>query len=178
VPDSGPSASRGAAQPDSSEGAGALFVAPALLDLSSINQQLRSSGYVELASASALVGVEGVGVFGDVYDDRHARFDDVLADPKRGASLNYGGVLGSLTLAMDWRVGRGNERNRTFFTLGTRVGGLYGPTIGDGGLAWNARASSSPAFALAGGFIALAIGFGVGPARSATNVAAAPPSQR
>jgi hypothetical protein len=107
-------------------------------------------------------GIGGYGMSLDIQDDQSARFDDVLADPRRGTSLGRGGLLVGLTLGFDGRVpvGEAEEGQQGFFTLGGRLGALYGPAFGDWDLPGGGNASSGPGFGLTGGFAALVIGFG------------------
>jgi hypothetical protein len=224
--ESTPPARRHDGQQDSTEGAVAILVGPALLDVSSLNARLRDNGYQGLGALSALVGFEGVGVFAsglvvgarvgailnpsgagpdgeethlcagfgtldfgfafirtapllltvtagggwyvmtlDVSDDESVPFDDVLTNPRHSASLSRGGVLAGLTLSMDWRIGQREHDSRTFLTLGARVGGLYGPPMGEWSLASGAKADDGPKLGLRGGFVVLALGFGSGPPR-------------
>lgn len=56
----------------------------------------------------------------------------MLKNPKRSTSLSEGGVLVGLPLALDGRVplGKVERGRRGFFTLGARIGALYGPSLG------------------------------------------------
>lgn len=110
-------------------------------------------------------GVGGFGLNVDIDDRRSADFDDVLADPRRSASMSHGGLLGGLTLGFDGRVpiGGASRKHRSFFTMGLRVTGLFGPSLGeDWALDSGATARNGPDTGLTGGFAALALGFGGG----------------
>lgn len=109
-------------------------------------------------------GVGGYGMEFSIGDGQSVRFDDVLKNPRHSASMGQGGVLVGLTLGIDWRVPTGSvERGRRgFFTLGARVGGLYGPPIGGWSVADGGDATNGPNTGLTGGFAAIAVGFGGG----------------
>jgi hypothetical protein len=113
-----------------------------------------------LLSLSA--GIGGYGYSIELGDSESAAFDDVLADPARGTSLSTGGLLGSLTVGFDGRVDVGpmEQGRQGFLTLGLRLGALYGPPLGDWSIEHGGTASGGPSTALAGGYGALAIGFG------------------
>jgi hypothetical protein len=116
---------------------------------------------------TALGGIGGYGVSLSIGDDQTARFDDVLADPRRSTSLSRGGLLVGLTLGLDGRVPIGEldeQGRRGFFTLGARVGGLYGPALGGWSLPEAANATRGPNLGLTGAYAMLALGFGGGPA--------------
>jgi hypothetical protein len=109
-------------------------------------------------------GIGGYGMDLSIGNGQSVRFDDVLRDPRHSASMSQGGVLVGLTLGIDWRIPTGHmERGRRgFFTMGARIGGLYGPPIGGWGIANGGDATDGPNTGLTGGFAALAIGFGGG----------------
>jgi hypothetical protein len=112
-------------------------------------------------------GIGGYGLELGIGDGQSVRFDDVLRDPRRSVSLGQGGVLVGLTLGIDWRVptGRAERGRHGFFTIGARVGGLYGPSIGDWSLSQGDNATNGPSTGLTGGYAAIAIGFGGGATR-------------
>jgi hypothetical protein len=111
---------------------------------------------------SLAAGIGGFGYSIDIGDGASAPFDDALADPARSTSISTGGVLGSLTAGFDGRVdvGQAQEGRQGFFTLGLRLGVLYGPPIGDWSLSNGGAATGGPSTELIGGYGALAIGFG------------------
>jgi hypothetical protein len=114
-------------------------------------------------------GIGGYGMNLRIGEDQNLRFDDVLKNPRRGTTLTYGGLLVGATAGIDGRVpiGKVDERGRRgFFTLGARVGALYGPSLGDWGLPDGSDAKRGPHVGLTGFYAAVAIGFGGGPAGS------------
>lgn len=115
-----------------------------------------------LLTLTASIG--GYGTSLEIGDEQSARFDDVLADPRRSTSLDRGGLLTGLTLGFDGRVpvGREERGRRGFFTLGARLGVLYGPALGGWGFSPEAEATAGPSFGLTGAFAGVAIGFGGG----------------
>lgn len=115
---------------------------------------------------TVLGGIGGYGLSFDIGEDAGATFDAVLKNPKRGVSLSHGGFLTSLGLGMDGRVplGKPERGHEGFFSLGARIGGLYGPSLGEWGLPQGADATGGPDAALAGLYAMLAIGFGGAPA--------------
>jgi hypothetical protein len=94
------------------------------------------------------------------------RFEEVLETPERTSSLSRGGVLVGLTLGIDGRVpiGKPERGKRGFFTLGARVGGLFGPALGDWSATDGTEVTAGPDTGLAGLYGLLALGFGGGPA--------------
>jgi hypothetical protein len=115
-----------------------------------------------LLTLTASIG--GYGTSLEIGDEQSARFDDVLADPRRSTSLDRGGLLTGLTLGFDGRVpvGRVERGRRGFFTLGARLGVLYGPALGGWGFSPESEATAGPNFGLTGAFAGVAIGFGGG----------------
>ena len=109
-------------------------------------------------------GVGGYGLELGIGDGQSVRFDDVLQNPRHSASMGQGGVLVGLTLGVDWRIptGPAERGRRGFFTLGARLGGLYGPPIGGWSVAQGGDATNGPNTGLTGGFAAIAVGFGGG----------------
>jgi len=59
-------------------------------------------------------------------------------------------------------MGAAERGKRGFFTIGARLGALFGPPIGDWNLAEGAQATGAPSTGLSGAYAALAIGFGGG----------------
>lgn len=107
-------------------------------------------------------GLGGYGWSLSLSDRASDSFDDVLQNPARSASVGRGGLLTGLTLGCDARVPFGPiERGRRgFFTIGARLGVLYGPALGGWGLGEGGEATGGPDDALFGAFAAAAIGFG------------------
>jgi hypothetical protein len=111
-------------------------------------------------------GIGGYGWSLGISDQQSAKFNDVLKNPMRSSSLGSGGVLVGLTLGIDGRIGMGEAKNgrRGFFTVGARVGGMYGPQLGSWGLSEGMGATGGPSTGLLGAYAAVAIGFGGGTA--------------
>jgi hypothetical protein len=109
-------------------------------------------------------GLGGYGMELGIGDGQSVPFDDVLQNPRRSSSVGRGGVLVGLTLGVDGRVSVGPSKDggHGFFTLGARLGALYGPAIGSWSLSQGGDATGGPGPGLAGGFAALTIGFGGG----------------
>lgn len=109
-------------------------------------------------------GLGGYGLSLGIGDQQSASFDDVLANPRRSTTLSRGGLLVGLTVGVDGRVPMGplEQGRRGFFTLGGRIGGLYGPPIGSWGISEGGDATGGPGPGLVGAYAALAIGFGGG----------------
>jgi hypothetical protein len=109
-------------------------------------------------------GLGGYGLSLGISERQSAPFDAVLQDPARSSSVSRGGLLVGLTLGVDGRVPIGPvERGRQgFFTLGARLGALYGPPLGGWGLDEGGDATSGPGRGLIGAYGALAVGFGGG----------------
>ena len=129
-----------------------------------------SASGLTCSGCRALTG--GIGGYGrslGIGNEQSVPFDGALANPKQSVSMSQGGVLVGLTLGLDGRVPMGAVKRgrRGFFTIGVRVGGLYGPMIGSWGLAEGANATGAPTLGLTGGYAALAIGFGGGTVHAA-----------
>lgn len=109
-------------------------------------------------------GIGGYGLGLDINDEQSAKFDDVLKAPARSITLSRGGLLVGLTLGIDGRVpiGRAERGRRGFFTLGARLGALYGLPTGGWSLPEGTRASAGPTGALTGAYAAQAVSFGGG----------------
>jgi hypothetical protein len=78
-------------------------------------------------------------------------------EPAEGAGMFFVGLDGRVP------VGTVERGRRGFFTLGARVGALYGPPLGGWGLDEGGDATAGPGRGLTGVYGALAIGFGGGP---------------
>jgi hypothetical protein len=131
-------------------------------------------GFALVRTPAALLtltgGIGGYGLSLRIGEDESARFDDVLANPKRGTTLTCGGVLVGLTVGFDGRIpiGKAERGRRGFFTLGARLGALYGPPLGGWSLPDGSDAKRGPSTGLTGAYTALVIGFGGGPNPIAT----------
>lgn len=115
-----------------------------------------------LLTLTADIGGYGSGL--EISDGQSFTFDDALKNPKRSVSMGRGGVLMGITIGIDGRVpiGQPEHGRRGFFTLGARIGALYGPSLGDFSSSGGAQATNGPTTGLAGVYGALAIGFGGG----------------
>jgi hypothetical protein len=111
---------------------------------------------------TAMGGIGGYGWSLSIHDPGATAFDEVLEDPRRGATLSRGGMLFGASLQFEGRVPVGKpERGRQgFFAIGARVGGLYGPPITDWSLDDGADLTGGPDGAMAGFYAALTVGFG------------------
>jgi len=109
-------------------------------------------------------GIGGYGLSLGIGDEQSVRFDTALANPRQSLTLSRGGLLAGLTLGLDGRVpmGPAEHGRRGLFTMGLRVGGLYGPALGAWGLAEGSNATAGPSTGLTGGYALLALGFGGG----------------
>jgi hypothetical protein len=110
-------------------------------------------------------GIGGYGTALGIGNGQSASFDSALANPRRSTSISRGGLLTGLTLGIDGRVpvGEPDAKGRHgFFTLGARLGVLYGPPLGGWSLAQEGKATDGPGAGLAGVYAALALGFGGG----------------
>lgn len=119
---------------------------------------------------TATGGVGGYGLSLELDEHRSVRFDDVLRNPERSASLSRGGVLVGATLGLDGRIpiGAPDRGRQPFCAIGLRVGGMYGPPLGDWSLDDGTRSAGGPDLGLLGGYVALAIGFGARPVATPT----------
>jgi hypothetical protein len=125
-------------------------------------------GFAFLHSERFLATVTGdVGGYGTslgISDGQNVSFDDALANPRRSLTLARGGLLLGATLGFDARVplGGGEHGRRGFFTIGLRLGALFGPAL----TAWNlgdaGQATGGPSSGLNGGFATMVLGFGGG----------------
>lgn len=106
-------------------------------------------------------GLGGYGLSLDVGEQQSLDFDEVLENPRQGSSLGSGGLLTGLTLSFDGRVaaGKPEQGRQGYFTLGARLGGLFGPALGTWG-SDSLEISNAPSTTLLGAYAALAIGFG------------------
>ena len=87
-------------------------------------------------------------------------FDDVLTDPKRGATLTAGGFLINLALGLDYYLKLGeNEEGHGGFLLGLRAGYTLAPSKGGWGMN-DVELSGSPEIAMTGPFVRIILGGG------------------
>lgn len=87
-------------------------------------------------------------------------FDDVLKDPKRGATLTSGGFLINLALGMDYYLKMGeNEEGHGGFLLGVRAGYTLAPSKGGWDMYSN-ELSDAPEISMTGFFIRIIFGGG------------------
>lgn len=105
------------------------------------------------------VGIGGGGLSLDIGSTEEGQFDDVLADPNRGATLEKGSMLVSLGAGLEYRF-RPSASDGGFL-VGLRVGYLLSPYDTDWTLD-EQRLSGGPDVALGGPFVRLIIGGGGG----------------
>ncbi len=153
---------------------GAALISPSRTGPSDMQTQLSGGfgmvdfGYAFVHTQPILLALTaGIGGYGrslGIGDGKSASFDDVLKNPTRSVSLDQGGVLVGLTLALDGRIPTGEVRRgrRSYVTVGLRIAGLYGPSIGGWSISQGSDATAAPSVGLSGGYAALAIGFGGG----------------
>jgi hypothetical protein len=115
---------------------------------------------------TVLGGLGGYGFSLLLSEHETLRFEEVLETPERTSSLSCGGLLVGLTLGIDGRipVGEPQDGNRGFFTLGARLGGVFGPALGGWSAIDGTDVTAGPDTGLAGVYGLVAIGFGGGPA--------------
>jgi len=121
-------------------------------------QLLRVNGFL----IAPVLSLGGYGMNVTVASKSETNFDDALSNPTRSLSLSNNGFLtGISVLAQTVLVGKGAQvpGARAGYTLGLRLGGLYGfPVHG-----WTSNGSSvngDPPFGLRGGYAALSLGAG------------------
>jgi hypothetical protein len=117
--------------------------------------------HTEHALLTLTGGVGGYGLSLELTDEQDARFDEVLANPMRSASLAAGGFLFGATAGFDGRIpfGKVERRRRPFFTIGVRLGALVGAP-GEWSLPQGADARRGPDDVLTGAYGLLSLGFG------------------
>lgn len=121
-------------------------------------QLLRVNGFL----IAPMISLGGYGMNVTVAPKSEVDFDQALQNPNRSLSLSNNGFLtGVSVLAQTVILGKGAQvpGARTGYTLGLRLGGLYGlPTRG-----WTsngATVNGDPPFGLRGGYLALSLGGG------------------
>lgn len=93
-----------------------------------------------------------------IVDPSAGNFDEILADPRRGATLQKGGPLVGLAVGGDWvfEVARGKRRGPA---LGFRLGYDYAPVESDWSLD-GTRLLGGPDLSLTGPYLRILMGFG------------------
>jgi hypothetical protein len=121
-------------------------------------QLVRINGFL----LAPLVSLGGYGMSATLSSRDASTFDATLANPSRGTTLTNKGLLaGASIMAKLIFLGRGADvpGARSGFSLGLRVGGLYGYPYRK----WEAdgvTAEDGPKFGLRGGYAALSLGVG------------------
>jgi hypothetical protein len=121
-------------------------------------QLLRVNGFL----IAPVVSLGGYGMNVTVASKGEVGFDEALANPTRSLSLSNNGFLtGISVLAQTVLIGKGAQvpGARTGWTLGLRLGALYGIPI-RGWTSNGAAVNGDPPFGLRGGYAALSIGAG------------------
>jgi len=121
-------------------------------------QLLRVNGFL----IAPVLSLGGYGMNVTVASKGEVGFDDALANPTRSVSLSNNGFLtGISVLAQTVLVGRGAQvpGTRTGWTLGVRLGALYGFPV-HGWTSNGATVNGDPPFGLRGGYAALSLGAG------------------
>ncbi|MEI9952780.1 MAG: hypothetical protein WDO74_28310 [Pseudomonadota bacterium] len=121
-------------------------------------QILRVNGFL----IAPVLSLGGYGMNVTVAPNGGVGFDDALANPTRSLSLSNNGFLtGISVLAQTVLVGKGAKvpGARTGYTLGLRLGGLYGFPV-HGWTSNGANVNGDPPFGLRGGYLALSLGAG------------------
>jgi hypothetical protein len=77
-----------------------------------------------------ILGVGGGGMSLSIHERSTVDFDDVLADPRRGATLTNGAFLLGGALGADWLIGT-NGNGRSGFIVGVRAGYNFAPLDAD-----------------------------------------------
>jgi hypothetical protein len=121
-------------------------------------QLLRVNGFL----IAPVISLGGYGMNVTVAPKGEANFDEALANPTRSLSLSNNGFLtGVSVLAQTVLLGKGAQvpGARTGYTLGLRLGGLYGFPV-HGWTSNGATVNGDPPFGLRGGYLALSLGAG------------------
>ena len=121
-------------------------------------QLLRVNGFL----IAPVISLGGYGMSMTVASKGDVGFDDALANPARNTTLTNNGFLTGISLVAKTIV-IGKNANvagaRSGWSLGLRVGGLYGFPI-HGWRANGATVTGDPPFGLRGGYAALSLGVG------------------
>jgi hypothetical protein len=121
-------------------------------------QLLRVNGFL----IAPMISLGGYGMNVTVAPKGEVGFDEALQNPARSVSLSNNGFLTGISLLAETVVlGRGAQvpGARTGYTLGLRLGGLYGFPI-HGWTSSGATVNGDPPFGLRGGYLALSLGGG------------------
>ena len=121
-------------------------------------QLLRVNGFL----IAPVISLGGYGMSVTVASKTEATFNDILQNSNRSVTLTNNGFLTGISLvAKAIVVGRNAQvaGAKSGYTLGLRVGGLYGFPI-HGWRANGADVNGGPPFGLRGGYAALSLGFG------------------
>jgi len=121
-------------------------------------QLLRVNGFL----IAPVLSLGGYGMNVTVAPKGEVNFDQALQNPTRSLSLSNNGFLtGVSVIAQTVILGKGAQvaGARTGYTLGLRLGGLYGFPI-HGWTSSGATVNGDPPFGLRGGYLALSLGAG------------------
>jgi hypothetical protein len=121
-------------------------------------QLLRVNGFL----IAPMLSLGGYGMNVTVAPKGEVGFDEALQNPGRSLSLSNNGFLTGISLLAETVVlGKGAQvpGARTGYTLGLRLGGLYGFPI-HGWTSNGATVTGDPPFGLRGGYLALSLGAG------------------
>lgn len=121
-------------------------------------QLLRVNGFL----IAPVLSLGGYGMNVTVAPKGEANFDESLSNPTRSLSLSNNGFLtGVSVIAQTVILGKGAQVKgaRTGYTLGLRLGGLYGFPV-HGWTSNGATVNGDPPFGLRGGYLALSLGAG------------------
>jgi len=121
-------------------------------------QLLRVNGFL----VAPVLSLGGYGMNVTVASKGEVDFNEALANPTRSLSLSNNGFLtGISVLAQTVLVGKGAQvpGARTGYTLGLRIGGLYGFPV-HGWTSNGETVNGDPPFGLRGGYAALSLGAG------------------
>ena len=121
-------------------------------------QLLRVNGFL----IAPMISLGGYGMNVTVAPKGEVNFDEALSNPNRSLSLSNNGFLtGVSVIAQTVILGKGAQvpGARTGYTLGLRLGGLYGFPV-HGWTSNGASVNGDPPFGLSGGYLALSLGAG------------------
>jgi hypothetical protein len=121
-------------------------------------QLVRVNGFL----VAPVLSLGSYGMAMNIASKADTSFDDAVRTPTRSTTLTNNGALGGISLVAKMIVvGRNAHlaQARSGFSLGLRVGGLYGIPF-SGWHADGAKATGGPPFGLRGGYAALSLGVG------------------
>jgi hypothetical protein len=122
-------------------------------------QLLRVNGFL----IAPVLSMGGYGMNVTVASKGEVSFDDVLQSPTRSATLtNNGFLMGFSVIAQTILIGKPTAQipnARTGWSLGVRLGGLYGIPL-RGWRSNGENVTGDPPFGLRGGYVALSLGAG------------------